>query len=103
MNRRAVSLHEYERKAKASAKRTLRPVAARARKAGVRYDEDYALCNRPHEAIVDAAHKHGCDLIFMASRGRRGLSALLRGSQAREVMTRSGVPMLIYRQEKTKR
>jgi len=97
MNKRAMSLHEYQRKAKASAKRTLRPVSARARKAGVRCEEDYALSDRPCDAIIEAARKHGCDLIFMASHGRRGLSALLHGSQTREVLSRSKVPTLVYR------
>lgn len=97
MNKRAISVYDYQRKAKAAAKKTLRPVAARARAAGVSCGEDYALCNRPYEAIVDAARKHGCDLIFMASHGRRGISALLHGSQTRDVLTHSKIPTLVYR------
>lgn len=97
MNRRAVSLYDYERKAKASAKKKLRPVAARARAAGVECGEDYALCDRPYEAIIAAARKNGCDLIFMASHGRRGVSALIHGSQTRDVLTHSDIPTLVYR------
>ena len=97
MNKRAVSLYDYQRKARAEAKRTLRRVAARARAAGVKYAEDYALCDRPYEAIIGAARKHGCDLIFMASHGRRGISALLHGSQTRDVLTHSNIPTLVYR------
>jgi len=97
MNKRAISLHDYQRKAKASAKKTLRSVAARARAAGVKYDEDYALCDIPYEAIIGAARKHGCDLIFMASHGRRGISALIHGSQTRDVLTHSTIPTLVYR------
>jgi nucleotide-binding universal stress UspA family protein len=97
MNRRAMSYAQYEVKAKAEAKKTLRKVAARARAAGVSCKEDYALCDRPYEAIIKAARKHGCDLIFMASHGRRGISALLHGSQTREVLTLSDIPTLVYR------
>ena len=97
MNKRAVSFAEYQRKAKASAKKTLRTVAARARAAGVPYAEDYALSDRPYEAIIGAARKHRCDLIFMASHGRRGISALLHGSQTRDVLTHSSIPTLVYR------
>jgi nucleotide-binding universal stress UspA family protein len=97
MNKRAMSYEQYQRKAKADAKKTLRRVATRARAAGVKYEEDYALCNRPYEAIIKAARKHGCDLIFMASHGRRGISALLHGSQTRDVLTHSNIPTLVYR------
>ncbi len=65
--------------------------------AGVACGQDYALCDRPGEAIIRAARKHGCDLIFMASHGRRGLAALIHGSQTREVLTRSTIPTLVYR------
>ena len=97
MNKRGISFHDYQRNARASAKKTLRAVALRARKAGVRYGEDYALCDRPYDAIIEVARKHGCDLIFMASHGRRGIAALLHGSQTREVLSRSKIPTLVYR------
>ena len=51
----------------------------------------------PYEAIIDAAAGHGCDLIFMASHGRRGLSGLLLGSETQKVLTHSKVPVLVYR------
>jgi nucleotide-binding universal stress UspA family protein len=97
MSRRAESPVQYERRAKAQALKTLRPVAARARAAGVSCDEDFAFNDRPYEAIIGAARKHGCDLIFMASHGRRGLSALIHGSQTRDVLTHSTIPTLVYR------
>ncbi|HEX5049947.1 MAG TPA: universal stress protein, partial [Gammaproteobacteria bacterium] len=46
---------------------------------------------------VHAAKKTRCDLIFMASHGRTGFSALMLGSQAAKVLTHSKVPVLIYR------
>ncbi|MBI4989141.1 MAG: universal stress protein [Rhodocyclales bacterium] len=51
----------------------------------------------PYEAIIKAAAESGCDLIFMASHGRRGLSGLLLGSETQKVLTHSKVPVLVYR------
>jgi nucleotide-binding universal stress UspA family protein len=97
MARHAISLAEYEQQAKRNAERILERIAHRARDAGVEYDADYAQSDHPHEAIVRAAEAHGCDLIFMASHGRRGLSALVYGSETRGVLTHSTIPTLVYR------
>ena len=51
----------------------------------------------PYEAIINAAASTGCDLIFMASHGRRGFSGLLLGSETQKVLTHSKVPVLVYR------
>lgn len=51
----------------------------------------------PYEAIIAAAKKEGCDLIFMASHGRRGFSGLLLGSETQKVLTHSKIPVLVYR------
>jgi nucleotide-binding universal stress UspA family protein len=51
----------------------------------------------PWEAILDHAKTQGCDLIVMASHGRRGLSALLLGSETQKVLTHSTVPVLVVR------
>ncbi len=51
----------------------------------------------PYEAIIEAAEKQGCDLIFMASHGRRGLSALLLGSETQKVLTHTKIPVLVFR------
>lgn len=51
----------------------------------------------PYEAIIEAADKSGCDLIFMASHGRRGISGFLLGSETNKVLTHSKVPVLVYR------
>jgi len=49
------------------------------------------------EAIMEAAKKRKCDLIFMASHGRRGLSGVLLGSETQKVLTHSKIPVLVYR------
>ena len=53
--------------------------------------------DQPYRAIIDAAHALGCDLIVMASHGRRGISALLLGSETVKVLTHSTIPVLVYR------
>ena len=50
-----------------------------------------------YEAIIEAATTSGCDLIFMASHGRRGLKSLLLGSETNKVLTHSKIPVLVYR------
>lgn len=49
------------------------------------------------EAVVDYARQHGCDLIVMASHGRRGVQALLLGSETNRVLTHSTIPVLVVR------
>jgi len=56
-----------------------------------------ATSDVPYEVIIEAAEKTGCDLIFMASHGRRGLSAMLLGSETQKVLTHSKIPVLVYR------
>jgi nucleotide-binding universal stress UspA family protein len=51
----------------------------------------------PWEAILDHARTQGCDLIVMASHGRRGMSALLLGSETQKVLTHSTLPVLVVR------
>jgi len=54
-------------------------------------------CDLTHQGIIDAATTNDCDLIFMASHGHRGLSALLLGSETNKVLTHSKIPVLVYR------
>lgn len=51
----------------------------------------------PWEAMLDHAKAQGCDLIVMASHGRRGVSALLLGSETQKLLTHSTVPVLVVR------
>jgi nucleotide-binding universal stress UspA family protein len=97
MARRAISLEVHERQIKQQAESVLQKIADRARAAGIEFDTDYEQNDRPHEAIIRAAEKHGCDLIFMASHGRRGVSALVHGSETQAVLTHSTIPTLVYR------
>lgn len=53
--------------------------------------------DKPSTAIVEAARASGCDLIFMASHGRRGIEAMIIGSETQKVLTHSKVPVLVWR------
>ncbi|MBS0516358.1 MAG: universal stress protein [Proteobacteria bacterium] len=53
--------------------------------------------DHPYKAIVAEAQQHGCDLILMASHGRRGIEGFLLGSETQKVLTHSRVPVLVYR------
>jgi nucleotide-binding universal stress UspA family protein len=97
IGRRAVSMEQHEQDSRRLAQEILGRLAERARFAGIDFDTDYVQSDQPHEAIVQAAARHGCDLIFMASHGRRGISALIHGSQTREVLTHSAIPTLVFR------
>ena len=88
---------EYEEGAKRLAERALEQVTIAADAAGVPCDTINEVSDQPYRAIIDAAHDKGCDLIVMASHGRRGLSALLLGSETTKVLTHSTIPVLVYR------
>ncbi len=65
--------------------------------AGVECATTSATSDVPYEAIIEAATRCGCDLIFMASHGRRGISGFLLGSETNKVLTHSKIPVLVYR------
>ena len=92
-----VSLEEHERRAAEKAKSILSGAVDRARACGVGCDADHALSDRPSEAIVGAAKRHDCDIIFIGSHGRKGLAALWYGSETFDVLTHSDIPTLVYR------
>jgi nucleotide-binding universal stress UspA family protein len=72
-------------------------VVQRARAAGVKCLGTVALSFLPHEEIIRVAAAHGCDVVFMASHGRRGLSRLLAGSVTQNVLAYSDIPVLVLR------
>jgi len=93
----ALPIEAYEEAASADAARILAGVSAEAEKVGVACDTLHVSDQFPADGIVAAAKAQGCELIVMASHGRRGLSKLLLGSQATHVLTLSEVPVLICR------
>jgi nucleotide-binding universal stress UspA family protein len=65
--------------------------------AGVPFSAVVAAAETPYEGIIEAAKKHKCDAIFMASHGRRGVADLIMGSVTHKVLTHSKLPVLVYR------
>ena len=96
MARRAISLAEHEARSRVKARAILDAAAARAGE-GIHVATDFAFSNRPYEAIIEAAKRNGCDVIFIGSHGRKGLQELWHGSQAHEVLTHSDIPTVVYR------
>ena len=91
------SIFDYEQETAASAQAILEKAAAGAKDANVTFETDFAMSDHPYKAIIDAAKRHGCDAIFMASHGRTGIPAWWYGSQTRDVLTHSDIPTLVYR------
>lgn len=87
----------YDREAKARAQKMLEAVGERAEAQGLAHDEIVVAGELPYEAIIAAAKKQKCDLIMMASHGRRGISGLLLGSETAKVLTHSKIPVLVVR------
>jgi nucleotide-binding universal stress UspA family protein len=85
----------YEENVTIAATRILDNVKATAEKLGQSCDTLHVKDRFPAEGIVECAAEKGCDLIVMASHGRRGLRRLILGSVANEVVTRSTIPVLI--------
>lgn len=79
------------------ARKAIEPVEAIARNAQVTFDSVLVHADEPSEAIVATARDKGCDLIAMASHGRRGVRAVLLGSQTQKVLTHSALPVLVFR------
>ena len=91
---------EYTRVAREEGARRLADAEERAKAAGVPCQTRMVESEHPYQAIIDAANDAGCDLIAMASHGRRGLGGLVLGSETLKVLTHSTIPVLVYRQPK---
>ena len=87
----------YERVVKAEAARYLGEAERKAKAQGVQCHVLQVEHEHPYKAIIEAAKTFGCDLIAMASHGRRGVSALVVGSVTTKVLTHSSIPVLVYR------
>jgi len=68
-----------------------------AKAAGVSFASVVTKAYTPYEGIIAAAKKRKCDVIFMASHGRRGISKLIMGSVTQKVLTHTRIPVVVYR------
>jgi nucleotide-binding universal stress UspA family protein len=87
----------YEADATERARNYLEFARKVARAAGVSCDGVQASGDQPYKEIIKIAQKKGCDVILMASHGRRGIEGFLLGSETQKVLTHSKVPVLVYR------
>lgn len=81
----------------ASAQAEVDAVRAEASAQGVSAKAVVAKSDLVAEALIAAAKKHKCDLIVMASHGRKGIKRLLLGSETQHVLTHSHIPVLVLR------
>ena len=72
-------------------------ISSAAQAAGVACETLVAHSINPYEEIIKAATEYQCDVIFMASHGRKGLSALFVGSETQKVLSHSTIPVLVFR------
>jgi nucleotide-binding universal stress UspA family protein len=91
------TLDSYTTRMTAVAANRLARVKDAAAGAGVGCDVVHAQHEHPYQAIIDTATTRRCDLIVMASHGRRGISAIVLGSETVKVLTHSTIPVLVYR------
>ncbi len=76
---------------------TLEKAQAIANAVGLECTTHSELTDSPYEGIIKCAEQQGCDVIFMASHGRSGVSSLLLGSETQKVLSHSKLPVLVYR------
>ena len=88
---------QYERAHESRAREVLGDARAKAAAAGVPCEVISVVHDAPWQAIIETAQRQGCDLVFMASHGRRGVAGMLLGSETQRVLTHCKVPVLVYR------
>ena len=94
-------VHELERvrdeEARKPADKLHAELVAQTKSGGVDCESLVVLGDNVYAEIIEKAEARGCDLIVMASHGRRGLDAVLVGSETTKVLTHSKIPVLIVR------
>ena len=88
---------EYLRVSAEQTANMLGVIESAARTAGVACDTVSTTSDHPYADILKTATERDCDLIVMASHGRRGVKGLLLGSETQKVLTHGNVPVLVYR------
>lgn len=93
----ADTLESYRQRMTTVAAQRLAKVKEATAAVGVSCEVVHVEHEHPYKAIIDVANAKACDLIVMASHGRRGISALVLGSETLKVLTHSTIPILVYR------
>ncbi len=87
----------YQKDCESYGRAALSKVESAADKAGVACTTLFMTNDHPYEEIINAARDRDCDLICMASHGRKGIKGLLLGSETQKVLSHTRTPVLIYR------
>jgi nucleotide-binding universal stress UspA family protein len=90
-------IERLEESARAAGQKRVDSIGKMAKAAGVPFAAVVTKASTAQEGIIDAAKKRKCDVIFMASHGRRGLSRLMMGSVTQKVLAHSRIPVVVYR------
>jgi nucleotide-binding universal stress UspA family protein len=88
---------EFIARTERQAQQYLQVVSDAARTAGVTCNIAQVTSDDPYEAILQTAKERKCDLIIMASHGRKGVKGVLLGSETQKVLVHSDIPVLVYR------
>jgi len=88
---------EYKKRIAALTAKYLKTARDAAAAAGVPCDVVQIEHEHPYKTIIDTARKRKCDAIVMASHGRRGVSAIVLGSETVKVLTHSNIPVVVVR------
>jgi nucleotide-binding universal stress UspA family protein len=87
----------FARECRALADQFLSVIEDAAKATDVACETELVISDHPYEAIIKAAEEKGCDVIAMASHGRKGVQGLTLGSETQKVLTNSKIPVLVFR------
>lgn len=88
---------QHDEVAKKNAEAMFAGLRERTRTSGVDCDTLVVVGDEPHKEIIEHAQRLDCDLVMMASHGRKGVEGLLLGSETVKVLTHCKVPLLVVR------
>ncbi|MFJ2988961.1 universal stress protein [Collimonas sp. NPDC087041] len=93
----AETKEQFDQQGVAQAVKLLEEIEKAAQAAGVECDTRYVVSNHPYEAIIQVAEENDCDMITMASHGRKGVRGIFAAGETQKVLTHSKKPVLVFR------
>ena len=87
----------FEKDSQIHAAKFLASIERAAQEAGVPCNTVSVMSDQPYEAIIQTAAEQGCDLIAMASHGRKGVKGFLLGSETQKVLVHTQIPVMVFR------
>lgn len=91
------SMRQFQRECLMAAEEFLEEITVEARAAHVPCNPLHVTSDYPYDAIIRTAEEQKCDLIIMASHGRKGVKGMILGSETQKVLTHSKLPVLVFR------